>query len=77
MVIEAGLYKVDYRGYLQVDRIFTDTAEVKRLSVPVLERCVLVGYVGGGGSQRKNTQELWLVSFPGKKRKVKRWPPNK
>lgn len=61
------------------DRIFTDTAKVKRLSVsrPDERGERRVGVVGGYREGRKNTQELWLVSFPGKKGKVKRWPPNK
>jgi len=70
MVIEAGLYKVDYRGRQDIYRgqeiVYVCAGEV----------CWLV-VSGEGGSQRKNTQELWLVSFPGKKGKVKRWPPNK
>ncbi len=75
IVIEAGLYKVDYRGRQDIYR-YCRGQEI--VCVCAWEMCV--GWLcrgGGGGSQRKNTQELWLVSFPGKKGKVKRWPPNK
>lgn len=77
MVIGARLYKVDYRGRQDIYR-YCRGQEI--VCVSMLGRCVLVelgGGVLGVGVRRKNTQELRLVSFPGKKEKVKRWPPNK
>lgn len=68
VIIELGLYKVDYGRRQDIYRYCKG------------QDCLSLGQMtrgGGGGEGRKNIQELWLVSFPGKKGKVKRWPLNK